>query len=187
MKNKLLVFMMLLMVSPILSCDEDKGDETENNLMNLIFLLGNKTLTVNVTYTGTYVPALTNPGSQYIYVYLYNTRPTYTRSPVRVYSARSAGPVTDGTQQAITLTGIWSGHYYLMVFYDYKSGDNADNKGDFYTLYDSTNDGTNCIASATTVSIPSVSSIDITFADTYDFPSGAGTGAGATFDPTGCP
>lgn len=74
-----------------------------------------------------------------------------------------------------------------MVFYDYKSGDNADNKGDFYTLYDTTADGTYCISQATTVSIPTVSSVTITFNDTYDFPTGAGTGAGAMFDSTSCP
>ncbi len=189
MKKKLLVFMMLLFISPMFSCDEDKGDETENNLMNLIFLLGNKTLTVNVTYDGVYTTDGSKPGTQYVFVYLYNIRPTYTRSPVCVYSAKSAEPVTDVTKknQTITLTGIWSGDYYLMVFYDYKSGDNADNQGDFYRLYNSTTTGTNCIGLATTVSIPNVSTIDITFDSTYNFPSGAGGGAGAVFNTTGCP
>ncbi|MBP7737583.1 MAG: hypothetical protein KA369_16500 [Spirochaetes bacterium] len=69
MKKKLLVFVMLLMITPIFSCDEEKANKNETNLTNLLFLLGNKTLTVNVTYTGTYVAST---GTQYIYAYLYN-------------------------------------------------------------------------------------------------------------------
>jgi hypothetical protein len=179
MKKKLLVFMILLFISPMFSCDEEKANKNDTNLTNLLFLLGNKTLTVNVTYTGTTVGG---SSTLYIYAYLYNVRPTYTRSPVCVYSGRTSGPVNDSTQQTITISGIWSGDYYLMVFYDYKSGDNADNKGDFYTLYNGTTGGTVCIAQATTVNIPSVSSVDISFNSTGTaFPSGAGTGAGATF------
>jgi hypothetical protein len=187
--KKLWVLIMLIMVSPMFSCDD--ASQNESNPMSLIYMFGNNTLTVNVTYNGAYD---TDPssgglyaGTKYVYVYLYNVRPVYTRSPVCVYSGVSSVPVTNATPQAITISGIWSGDYYLMVFYDYRLGDNFDNKSDRYRLYNGTTNGTNCIGQATTVSIPSASSVDITFDSTYSFPGGAGGGAGATFNTTGCP
>ena len=67
------------------------------------------------------------------------------------------------------------------MFYDYSEGDNPDNRRDRYILYNGTTTGTQCIAEAIPVNIPGVASVDITFDDTYSFPSGAGGGAGATF------
>ena len=181
--KKLIVFIMLIMISPLFSCD-DKADKNEFNPA-LLLLFGSNSLTVNVAYNGAYTVHGTYPGTQYVYVYLYNTRPVYTRSPVCVYSGSSSGAVTTNTPQAITIRDIAAGDYFLLVFYDYRSGDNADNREDRYILYNGTVAGTQCIAQATTVNISGVKTLDITFNDTYYFPSGASGGAGATF--VACP
>ena len=80
MIKKLWIFLLLVMISPMFSCEND-SNSNEFNHASLLFLLGDKTLTVNVTYNGAYDFHGTYPGTRYIYVYLYNTRPVYTRPP----------------------------------------------------------------------------------------------------------
>lgn len=182
--KKLLLFIILVFIFTMFSCD-DTSDKDEFNPA-LLLLFGTHKLTVNVTYNGLYDTDSSKPGTQYVYVYLYDQRPTYTRSPVCVYSGLSAGPMTDDTLQSITIEGIASGDYYVLVFYDYRQGDNADNQLDRYILYNGVSTGTNCINQATTINITSDEDISIEFDDTYYFPSGAGGGAGALFDDSGC-
>ncbi len=49
--KKLWVLLLLIMISPMFSCDES-ASENEMNAASLLYMFGNKTLTVNVTYTG---------------------------------------------------------------------------------------------------------------------------------------
>jgi hypothetical protein len=189
--KKLLIFIILVLISPMFGCD-DSADKNEINPLTLLLLLGNNTLTVNVTYTGpTYTPAVAgggNPaGTGKVYVYLYQSLGLNTRSPMRVYEGSSTGAVTNATPQAITLTGIWQGAYYMLVFWDYKGGSNPDNQQDRYILYNSTG-GTKCTANAAAVNIPAVATVNITFNDTDQLVNpGGGGGSGPLFITTGCP
>lgn len=181
--KKLFIFLLLLMISPIFSCKKD-SDSNESNPLALLALLGNKTLTVNVTYEGAYTLDGTRPGDGYIYVCLFNTLGPNTTSPAPVYTATNSITVTDTTVQPITVNGIWSGDYYIMVFFDYRAsteGDDPIQQNERYLLYNTTG-GTNCTADATPVSIPDVESISITFDDTYRLDSGGGGGTGPLFD-----
>ena len=182
--------MLLLMISPMFSCDEEKSGEDEINPMALLLLLGNNTLTVNVTYEGAWdVEAASGTraeGSGYIYVCLFNTMPgANTTSPSPVYIATNSVKVTNTDVQTITINGIWSGNYYIMVFFDYRGSKPEDTdpiqQNERYELYN-TSVGSNCVANATPISIPDTSSIDITFNDDYTLDSGGGGGGGPKFE-----
>ncbi|MBN2160961.1 MAG: hypothetical protein JW807_16340 [Spirochaetes bacterium] len=116
-------------------------------------------LTVTATYNGTAF----DTGTGNIYVYLYTSRPTASRTPTPAYTGVTAAPATVGVASDISIPSIAPGNYFMLVFYDYASGTNPDNRYDRYILYDNTGSS----AAATTVSI-----------------SGAATATGVSFDDT---
>jgi hypothetical protein len=193
--KKLFVLLTLLAISPLFSCDDDSDKNQVNPAM--LLLLGNNTLTVNVTYyAGPYT--LGSPaGTGKVFAYLYTSNPTTglaptrTKSPVKSYYASTASAVTSSAVQTITLNGIVVGNYYLMVFYDYKSCNTPpcddDNQSDYYTLYNNTTSGTSCSAAWLPINIPSTTSIDITLDGSDQLLSGGSDGLGASFKTTECP
>lgn len=134
------------------SCSEmilDQGIESRSkNMLLLPFLTGgNSTLTVTATYNG----AAASDGTGKLYVYLYNALGTGTRNQyLPVYTGSTAGAVTIGNATDITLTDLLPGDYYVLVFFDYRSGSNADNASDRYIFYN--NVGSTATATKLTIS-----------------------------------
>jgi hypothetical protein len=182
--KKLLLFLLLIMISPLFSCDT-KADKNEINPA-ILLLFGSNTLTVKVTYNGT--ASSDASATKKIYVYLYNQAlGTTPRSPDAVYTGSTAGAVTVGVEETISISGVASGNYYVLVFYDFKSGSNPDNKTDRYVLYDGTVTGTACTSAATLVNIPTVTTLNITFANTNQFQDSGVPSGGPLFVTAGCP
>lgn len=143
---------------------KNEGDKNQINPA-LLLLSGPSTnvLTLNVTYTGPYDTDATKPGTKFVYAYLYKTLGANTRSPVPDYTTSTAAAVTDATAQTLTFSNIASGAYYILVFYDYAGGGNADNQKDRYILYNNVS----CNASATPVTVSGPASLTISFGNTY--------------------
>ena len=139
-------------------------------------------LTVYATYNGT-APTATI-GSKDIYVYLYTSLGATTRTYTPPYTANTGLAPTGvviGTEYAIAVNGITPGPYYVLSFYDYRSGGSyADNQTDRYILYN----GVHCIASASTLTLSSgVGYQEITGQSIPDSPA---LTSGGTFSTT-CP
>jgi uncharacterized protein (DUF2141 family) len=116
--------------------DSNKNEINPGALLGLLSLIGNSTLTVKATYTGALTVDGAQPGTQRIYVYLYRSLGTTSRDPEPVYTGFS--DPTTGSEETITINGIVDGKYYVVVFYDYRSGGNPDNQQDRYIIYNNT-------------------------------------------------
>ena len=94
-------------------------------------------LTLTATYTGT-----AGTGSDlianYIYVYLYDSLGTGTRSPLPIYTGSTGSAVTVGNPADITINNILPGSYYIVVFYNFAAtgATNPDTRYDRYVIYD---------------------------------------------------
>jgi hypothetical protein len=139
-------------------------------------------LTVYATYNGGTSGAT---GTKDIYLYLYTSLGANTRSTTiqaQAYTGLSAsGGVAIGTEYPISINGITPGDYYVLSFFDFKSGGNADNQTDRYILYN----GVHCTANASTFTLSSgVGYQEITgqsIINTWQL------GASAAFNNTSCP
>ena len=112
----------------LLSCNID-SQSNEFNPLVLLSKYGSSSLTVHATYNGD--PA--TDGSGKMYVYLFDELGTTSRDPI--YKESTDAAVTIGEEVAIKVDHIRDGNYYVLVFYDYKGGDNNDNQTDRYVLY----------------------------------------------------
>jgi hypothetical protein len=104
------------------------------NVMGDALFMQTGSLTVHATYNGG-VPSSTI-GSMKIYVYLYDALGTGTRTgALPIYSGSTAAAVTVGVEDTISIANILPGNYYVLIFYDYRSGTNPDNQTDRYIFY----------------------------------------------------
>lgn len=138
-------------------------------------------VTLNVTYTGPTVKAISAPGSKQVYAYLYssslpiNAKDTTNRKYVGEAAAVSVGSRT------ITINNVTPGDYYMVVFYDRYQHDSANGvpgKDDFYAIYDSddsVNLTTNLVSEANTITVTADTNTAVTFSfgDTYALDTGA--------------
>ncbi|MBN2160962.1 MAG: hypothetical protein JW807_16345 [Spirochaetes bacterium] len=172
--KKILLLSFIGIVLAFIGCKDDKGNEI--NPLPILALLGNSTLTVTATYNGT--PKAdedgVSDGTGKIYVYLYSSLGTSARTGV-LYEGFTESATIGGVEETITLTGLRDGEYYMLVFYDYKGGDNPANKTDRYILYNNTP----YAGAASKITVSGSAAIsDISFDDTYQL-----DGSGALFVP----
>lgn len=121
----------------ITSCSTSSSENEVNQLalLDMMGLIGHSTLSVTATYTGT---AAEVGATGKIFVYLYDSMGLTTRDPKPKYTGSTAAAVTIGTPATVNITGIRDGEYYMLVFYDFHSGDKYDNQTDRYVLYNDT-------------------------------------------------
>ena len=111
----------------------------QTNVLNNALFMQMGSLTVHATYTG--AEPVSSIGSKKIYVYLYDSlndsTPTSggTRDPLPIYTGLTDSAVSVGNPSDITIDNILPGDYYIVVFYDYRSGSNPDNQTDPYIIY----------------------------------------------------
>jgi len=151
-----------------MSCKKDTGDEI--NPLALLAFVGSSTLTVHATYTGT--ESVDPDATKRIYVYLYSAMPTNTRDVEPRYTGSTAAAVTVNVEETITINNIIDGDYYVLVFYDYKYGNNyVPNQYDRYELYDNVE----LPVSASTLAISGDTDLPgISFGDEYQLANSGG-------------
>jgi hypothetical protein len=147
------------------SCNKASNEVNPLSILSILSLKGESSLTVKVTYAGplTVDPGIGKAGTQKINVQLYRSLGATTRDPEPLYIGTTAAATT-GTEETITINGIVDGNYYVLVTYDYRSGDYPENQQDPYILYNNTGYPGN----ASTVAISGNTNLGaITFDDTY--------------------
>jgi hypothetical protein len=139
------------------------------NVMGDALFLQTGSLTVTATYTGT--EPSSNIGSKKIYVYLFDALNTGTRDPLPIYSGSTTGAVAVSSPSDITINNILPGSYYMVVFYDFRSGTNPDNQTDRYVIYNNVEFPASG-ASTVTISTGPNSVTGISFGDGYQLSNG---------------
>lgn len=156
-----ILFAGILLLS--ISCKED-SDKDEVNPLAFLAFLGNSSLTVTATYSGSEITGIDPAdGTGKIFVYLYRNLGTDTRDPEPAYKGSTENAVTLDTPANVTINNIIAGSYYVLVFYDYAGGGkNDDNFNDRYVLYQ----GTAYTSGASKFTISGDTNLDIgTFGD----------------------
>lgn len=181
--KKIIQLLCIVIIIVVAGCNEEntKNEINPLALLSLFFtnqsLIGNSSLTVTATYTGTAKTELEASGK--IYVYLYRTLGARTRDPKPLYRGSTNSAVAIGTPATITLNRIRDGEYYMLVFYDFHGGDNPDNQTDRYTLYNDT--GYTSGAQKVIVSGNTVIGDVISFGDTYKLDTESFYATGSTY------
>lgn len=130
------------------------------------------TLSVSATYNGPIPPDDANRGTMNICVYLYSVLGTGTRNQyMPIYTGVSGSPVTTtGGTATIDVADIIPGSYYVLVFYDYRTGTNIDGRYDRYILYN----GVGYTSTASTLTINSgANPLSVTFDGYWQLQSGS--------------
>lgn len=132
--KKIVMLAIIGMILNLFACKDDQGNEL-NPLFLLSNCVGDKTITVKATYNGS--EPTSSIGTKQIYVYLFRSLGLSARDPQPAYMGSTAGEVSAGTEYTITIENVCDGDYYVMIAYDYRSGDAGifDNRTDRYVLY----------------------------------------------------
>lgn len=176
--KKPVIIVMLLLISSMFSCDYEP-DKKEIHPWALFSALGweyNKYYTIILEYNGAYTADGTMPGTQYRYVFFYESLGSGPASPQPVYMLEYE--VSNSCCETVSVSDIKRGYYYIMVLYDYQGSSDPSNlfqENDPYLLYNDTG-GTNCPDMATPILLFDEDQITISFDDTYRLDPGSGNG-----------
>jgi len=127
-KISLILFALLLWIIP--ACDDD-DDSTSS---------ATGTLVVNYNFSGGVIDNTNDDGTQLVYVYLY-TKLGLFPDDFYIEEAQSSSVLLSGSPEGqITIQKLYTGDYYVLVFYDksLNDDDKIPGEGDLYMLYDRT-------------------------------------------------